>query len=155
MVDLTEAGKNYKIESKMPKIAKNRRAPQRRCGACGDGRGHATPRVGRREFQATQHLEPTPRARDGGPAQKARKGYYNVKYDNGDSESRTCPRRAWRSCSPPKKTPSCVRPAKTKAQAQSAKHRSPGAATTAKRSSARAEGQERREGASDVCVKCV
>ena len=87
MVDLTGAGKNYKIESKMHQIAKNRRAPQRRCGACGDGRGHATPRVGRREFQATQHLEPTPRARDGGPAQKARKGYYNVKYDDGDSES--------------------------------------------------------------------
>ena len=33
LVELTGAEKNYKIESKIRQIAKNRRAPQRRCGA--------------------------------------------------------------------------------------------------------------------------
>ena len=75
----------------------------------------------------------------------ARKGYYNVKYDDGDRESNVPTARLALVRSPPRKTPSCARPAKTKAQAQSAKHRSPGAATTARRSSARAEGQERGE----------
>ena len=49
------------------------------CG--GRRRGHALRVVLRREFQATQHhREPTPRV-------LARKGYYNVKYDDGDRES--------------------------------------------------------------------
>ena len=94
MVDLTGAGKNYKIESKMFKIAKNRRAPQRRCGACvlcavaarrGDEGAWTTLGVGdiiSGNFQNKGAWYP-------GRIVKvlARKGYYNVKYDDGDRES--------------------------------------------------------------------
>ena len=78
----------------MPKIAKNRRAPQRRCGACvlcavaaqrGDEGAWTTLGVGdiiSGNFQNKGAWYP-------GRIVKvlARKGYYNVKYDDGDRES--------------------------------------------------------------------
>ena len=125
----------------MHKIAKNRRAPQRRCGACvlcavAGVATHYALGVGdiiSGNYQNKGAWYP-------GRIVKvlARKGYYNVKYD-GDSESNVATASAWRSCSPPRKMPPC---AGAKAQAQSAKHRSTAAATTVRRSSTRAEGQE-------------
>ena len=84
---MTGAGKNYKIESKMHQIAKNQRAPQRRCGAwvvswcprCASIRGSNGARDEGASFKQHSisfaagyvHVRERRQQRDGGPAYKA------------------------------------------------------------------------------------